>query len=69
MTGDKPLPPELVEQIVRRTDGVPLFVEELTKAVLESGLLTDAGDRGEPVRVAAPAGDPVDLACFAARPA
>ena len=28
-----------------RTDGVPLFVEELTKAVLESGLLSDAGDR------------------------
>jgi len=30
-----------------RTDGVPLFVEELTKAVLESGLLRDAGDRYE----------------------
>ena len=30
-----------------RTDGVPLFVEELTKTVLESGLLTDAGDRYE----------------------
>ena len=28
-----------------RTDGVPLFVEELTKAVLESGLLADAGDQ------------------------
>ena len=34
-------------QIVAKTDGVPLFVEELTKAVLESGLLTDAGDRYE----------------------
>ena len=31
----------------RKTDGVPLFVEELTKTVLESGLLTDAGDRYE----------------------
>ena len=30
-----------------RTDGVPLFVEELTKTVLESGLLADAGDRYE----------------------
>ena len=30
-----------------KTDGVPLFVEELTKTVLESGLLTDAGDRYE----------------------
>ena len=28
-----------------RTDGVPLFVEELTKAVLEAGLLRDEGDR------------------------
>jgi predicted ATPase len=37
----------VVEQIVARTDGVPLFVEELTKTVLESGLLTDAGDRYE----------------------
>jgi class 3 adenylate cyclase/predicted ATPase len=47
VTGDKPLPAEVVEQIVARTDGVPLFVEELTKAVLESGLLTDVGDRWE----------------------
>ena len=31
------LPPEMVEEIVERTDGVPLFVEELTKAVLEAG--------------------------------
>jgi predicted ATPase len=37
VTGDKPLPGEVVEQIVARTDGVPLFVEELTKTVLESG--------------------------------
>ena len=47
VTGDKPLPAEIVEQIVARTDGVPLFVEELTKTVLESGLLADAGDRYE----------------------
>ena len=47
VTGDKPLPTAIVEQIVARTDGVPLFVEELTKAVLESGLLTDVGDRYE----------------------
>ena len=43
----KALPDEVVEQIVARTDGVPLFVEELTKTVLESGLLRDAGDRYE----------------------
>jgi class 3 adenylate cyclase/predicted ATPase len=47
VTGDKPLPAEIVEQIVARTDGVPLFAEELTKTVLESGLLRDAGDRYE----------------------
>ena len=47
VSGDKPLPPEIVEQIVARTDGVPLFVEELTKTVLESGLLADAGDHYE----------------------
>jgi class 3 adenylate cyclase/predicted ATPase len=47
VTGEKPLPGEIVDRIVERTDGVPLFVEELTKAVLESGLLSDAGDRYE----------------------
>ena len=31
------LPPEIVAEIAERTDGVPLFIEELTKAVLESG--------------------------------
>jgi class 3 adenylate cyclase len=36
ITGGKSLPPELLDQIVDRTDGVPLFVEELTKALLES---------------------------------
>jgi predicted ATPase len=45
--GEKSLPEEIAAQIVARTDGVPLFVEELTKAVLESGLLKDTGDRYE----------------------
>ena len=44
ITGGKALPPEIAEQIADRTDGVPLFVEELTKAVVESGMLTDMGD-------------------------
>jgi predicted ATPase len=44
---DKPLPDEVAAQIVAKTDGVPLFVEELTKTVLESGLLRDAGDHYE----------------------
>jgi class 3 adenylate cyclase/predicted ATPase len=47
ITGGKALPSEVLGQIVARTDGVPLFVEELTKTVLESGLLRDAGDRYE----------------------
>ena len=42
VTGGKALPAEVVQQIVTKTDGVPLFVEELTKMVLESGLLTEA---------------------------
>ena len=36
VTGDKTLPKEIIQQIVSKTDGVPLFVEELTKTVLES---------------------------------
>jgi predicted ATPase len=41
----KVLPPEMVEQVIAKTDGVPLFVEELTKMVLESGLLQELDDR------------------------
>ena len=41
----KALPREVVEQIVDRTDGVPLFVEELTKSVLESEFLREEADR------------------------
>ena len=37
----KPLPPDVVAQVVAKTDGVPLFVEELTKMLLESGLLAE----------------------------
>src|SRR5207248_5603411 len=45
VAGGKPLPDEVVDQIADRTDGVPLFVEELTKSVLESGLLREDSDR------------------------
>ena len=41
VTGGKALPTEILEQIVAKTDGVPLFVEELTKTVLESGALRE----------------------------
>jgi predicted ATPase len=43
----KALPTEVVAQVVAKTDGVPLFVEELTKMVLESGLLQEREDRYE----------------------
>ena len=45
IAGGKALPDEIVTQIVDRTDGVPLFVEELTQSVLESGLLREERDR------------------------
>lgn len=45
LTGGKPLPDEVLAQIILKTDGIPLFIEELTKMVLESGLLVDGGDR------------------------
>ena len=41
VAGGKALPAEVLEQIVAKTDGIPLFVEELTKTVLESGLLRE----------------------------
>ena len=44
------MPDEVVDQIIEKTDGIPLFVEELTKALLESQLLRDAGDRFELAR-------------------
>jgi predicted ATPase len=44
VTAGKSLPAEVLEQILAKTDGVPLFVEELTKTVIESGLLRDQGD-------------------------
>ncbi len=47
VTGGKPLPAEILAQIVAKTDGVPLFVEELTKTVLESGRLREAEDAYE----------------------
>src|SRR5271169_4342980 len=45
VTGGRKLPAEVLAQIVAKTDGVPLFIEELTKNVLESGLLREGGRR------------------------
>lgn len=45
LAGGKLLPGEVLEHIVAKSDGVPLFVEELTKTIIESGTLTEEGDR------------------------
>jgi predicted ATPase len=39
ITDGKTFPAEVLQQILAKTDGVPLFVEEITKAILESGSL------------------------------
>jgi class 3 adenylate cyclase/tetratricopeptide (TPR) repeat protein len=58
VAGNKPLPAQIIEQIVQKTDGVPLFIEELTKAILESRVLSDTGTAyelaGPDLRVAIP---------------
>src|SRR5262249_15904816 len=43
VAGQKTLPSDIHAQIISKTDGVPLFVEELTKSVLESGLVHETG--------------------------
>jgi len=40
VTHGKTFPTEVIQQIIAKTDGVPLFIEEMTKAILESGQLT-----------------------------
>ncbi len=54
IAGDRMLPGPVLDRIVARADGVPLFLEELTKAVLESGLLDDEGDRSHRPPMAIP---------------
>ena len=65
VAGGKALPAEVIQQIVAKTDGVPLFVEELTKMVLESGLLAERADHYELQRPSAAAGDSRHAARFA----
>ncbi|MDX8354893.1 ATP-binding protein [Cognatiyoonia sp. IB215182] len=45
LTEGKALPADILATIAQRTDGVPLFVEELTKTILESNVLVESGDR------------------------
>ena len=53
VTGNKPLPAHIRRDIVERTDGIPLFVEEMTKAVLE------AESEGDAQQTAVIAGDAI----------
>ena len=50
VAGDKDIPLPLLEQIMTQADGVPLYIEEVTKSVLESGLLREADGGYELVR-------------------
>jgi class 3 adenylate cyclase/predicted ATPase len=61
VTGGKLLPKEIADQITDRTDGVPLFIEELTKAVVESGLLVQSGDRYVATGLVTPLAIPTSL--------
>ena len=44
LAGGRPLPGEVVDHVVAKSDGVPLYVGELTKAILGSGVLDARGD-------------------------
>jgi predicted ATPase len=61
IAGGKVLPDEVVHQIIDRTDGVPLFIEELTKSVLEGGLLREEADRYVLDRAVSPFAIPTSL--------
>ena len=61
IAGGLPLPAEVRKQIVAKADGVPLFVEELTKSVIELGLLREVGGRFELVRPLTPFAMPTTL--------
>ena len=50
VAGNKPLPANVRQDIIERTDGIPLFVEEMTKAVLEA----DGEEAAQRIAVATP---------------
>jgi class 3 adenylate cyclase/predicted ATPase len=61
LTGGKPLPVEVLDQILAKTDGVPLFLEELTKITLESGFVRETGDQFELTAPVSPLAIPATL--------
>ena len=70
VAGNKPMPANIRQEIIERTDGIPLFVEEMTKAVLEAGSQGPGEhDCGHSVRSRCCPGDLARLADGAARPA
>jgi class 3 adenylate cyclase/predicted ATPase len=61
VTKRKTLPPAMLDQILDRADGVPLFIEELTKAMLESALMREDAGRYVLVGAMPPAAIPATL--------
>jgi class 3 adenylate cyclase/predicted ATPase len=61
VSGGKELPKEIVDQIIDRTDGVPLFIEELTKTVIESGVVAETNSRYTMAGLLAPLAIPTTL--------
>ncbi len=61
VTGGKALPENVLAQILESTDGVPLFVEELVKTVLESGVVREVGGQLKSESVLSPMAIPTTL--------
>jgi len=61
VAGGKTLPREVVQQVVGRTDGIPLFVEELTKLLLDSELVREDAGGYAAARTVSPTGIPASL--------
>ena len=61
MIGGNGLAKEILDQIIDRTDGIPLFIEELTKPVIETGVVAEAGDHYEMTGPLTPPAIPTSL--------
>lgn len=61
VAGGKALPAAILDEIIVKTDGVPLFVEELTRTVMESGLLREEGESYQLVSARTPIAIPSTL--------
>ena len=61
LTGDKQLPESVLEAVIARTDGIPLYVEELIRAMLQGGYLRELDDRYELATDVSAVGIPMTL--------